>query len=199
MVGREGLEPRPLLETGVETGLHLELGQLSGGERADEADREQAAAAIEAQIARFAELFGRAPAYLDGHRHVHAHPGLGAVVADAAARNGLPVRSVDPRHRRLLRCRGVATPDLLIGRLVESEPALPAELAAAGGSGGVEDAGLPAVVEWMVHPGEPDRAAGSRYDAGRAEDLALLRGLRLPAGISRATHRSALGAASAGA
>jgi predicted glycoside hydrolase/deacetylase ChbG (UPF0249 family) len=192
MVGREGLEPGPLLETGVEIGLHLELGPLSGGDRADDADRRRAAGAIDAQVERFAGLFGRPPAYLDGHRHVHAHPGLGVVVADAAARRSLPVRSIDPRHRRLLRCRGVATPDLLIGRLSESEPALPAELAAAGGSGGEGGAGLPAVIEWMVHPGEPDAGAGSSYDAGRAEDLALLRSFRVPAGIRRATHRAAL-------
>jgi hypothetical protein len=44
----------------------------------------------------------------------------------------------------------------------------------------------------MVHPGEPDPAAGSRYDAGRAEDLALLRAFRLPPAITRANHRAAL-------
>ena len=48
----------------------------------------------------------------------------------------------------------------------------------------------------MVHPGHPDPASGSAYDAGREQDLRLLVDL-LDAGPLRglrATHAGALGA-----
>lgn len=193
MVDRGDCEPEPLLETGVEIGLHLELGGLGGRDeephpgrdRATPAERERAHAEAWRQLVRFEELFGRPAAYLDGHHHAHARPGLGLVIARLARERSLPVRSVDPRHRRLLRCQGVPTPDLLVGRLRESDPALPAEL----GGVGERPAG---VVEWMVHPGYPDPSAGSSYDAGRGEDLELVLGFRPPPGVRRADHRAAL-------
>jgi predicted glycoside hydrolase/deacetylase ChbG (UPF0249 family) len=125
---------------------------------------------VDAQAAAFEELAGRAPEYVDGHHHVHASARLAEDVAALAARLGVPVRSVDDAHRAFLRDRGVATPDRLVGRMEETEPVLPAEIAAwlAG------DAPAAGVTEWFVHPGRPDPAVGSGYDAGRAEDLALL-------------------------
>jgi predicted glycoside hydrolase/deacetylase ChbG (UPF0249 family) len=189
MVLRPALEPGPLLGTGVPIGLHLELEADAGAPRAGDAERGLAREAVASQLELFVELFGRPPAYIDGHRHAHARPGIGAVVADAAAQAGIPTRSIDPRHRRLLRCRGVRTPDLLVGRLRESEPALPAEL---DGAGEGPSHALPAVVEWMTHPGLPDPEARSSYDAGRAEDLALLRRFRPPPGVERAAHAAAL-------
>lgn len=174
MVDREWCEPAPLLETGVEVGLHLELPPIQG-ERAGERQREEAGAALLAQLQRFEAIFGRPAAYLDGHGHCHAAPGLGALVARVARKRGLPVRSVDPRHRRLLRCQGVPTPDRLLGRLREAEPPLPPELRSL-----IERAegSLPGVTEWMVHPGHRDPESGSSYDAGREEDLRLLLELR---------------------
>ena len=168
MVDRPGLDPEPLLESGVEVGLHLDLGVPCDAPRAGPGERSHAAAELERQHDRFVELFGRPPAYLDGHKHCHARQGLGVVVSDFAVVRGLPVRSIDPRHRRLLRCRGVATPDLLIGRLQERAPALPEELDREGDARAVADGDL---VEWMVHPGRSDPGSGSSYDAGREEDL----------------------------
>jgi predicted glycoside hydrolase/deacetylase ChbG (UPF0249 family) len=108
MVTRDGLAPEPLLETGVEVGLHLELPrELSEGDRAGAGQREAALAAIRGQIERFESELGRAPAYLDGHRHCHAHAGLASALAREAALRGLPMRSIDPAHRRILR-RGVS-------------------------------------------------------------------------------------------
>ncbi len=146
-------DPAPLLEATVALGLHLE---------AEPSPAEQATA--------FERLLGRAPEYVDGHHHVHADEALAGDVAALALRLGVPVRSVDAAHREFLRRHGVATADRLLGRLEESEPALPAELATwlAGGPA------PPGVTEWFVHPGHPDPASGSAYDAGRAEDLALL-------------------------
>jgi predicted glycoside hydrolase/deacetylase ChbG (UPF0249 family) len=153
VMAMRGPDPAPLLEAGIELGLHLE---------ASPSPADQAAA--------FERLVGRAPDYLDGHHHVHGAPEHAAEVAALAVRLSVPVRSVDDAHRAFLSESGVATPDRLLGRLDESEPALPAEIAAwlAGGAPGR------GVTEWMVHPGYLDPSTGSAYDAGRAEDLALL-------------------------
>ena len=185
---RPGIEPEPLLRSGVEVGLHLELAAPGDRLRADAGDRERAAADVDEQLRAFERLYGRPPAYLDGHLHSHAREGLGVVVCDRAAAAGLPVRSVDARHRRLLRCRGVATPDRFVGRLHEADPVLPRELA----PDGAEALAAGEVVEWMVHPGRSDPAAGSGYDAGREEDLALLLSWEPPPGLRRADHATAL-------
>jgi predicted glycoside hydrolase/deacetylase ChbG (UPF0249 family) len=180
MVRRGRVETMPLLLTGVEVGLHLELA-------ADAARR-----AVVGQIERFEELFGRPPAFLDGHHHCHAAPGIALIVGQAAAERRTPVRSVSPDHRRLLRRLGVRTPDLLVGRLRETEPATPVEIQAV--LMGDRPTGA-RVVEWMVHPGHGDRASGSSFDAGRVQDLRLLLDL-VDAGSLRdlrATHAAALG------
>lgn len=189
-------EPQPLLGSGMEVGLHLELpDRLLGPARAGEREREETRSELERQLERFGELFGRLPAYVDGHHHAHAAPGLAAAVARRCAGLGLPVRSIDERHRRLLRCLGVATPDRLLGRLRESEPALPPEVEAlAGGT----DAPVAGLSEWMVHPGRRDPATGSSYDAGREQDLELLLELAANPALreARTTH-AALGAQAA--
>jgi chitin disaccharide deacetylase len=200
LVTREPRDPEPLLETGVEVGLHLELsgwggGPLSRGRRAVRRDRDWALEALERQLAGFERLFGHTPAYLDGHRHCHAAPGLAAAIARVARRRGLPLRSIDANHRRTLRCLGVATPDRLVGRLSQDDAALPDELRPVIG----EEVELPAgVTEWMTHPGHPDPASGSGYDAGRREDLELLlslgdRGAWAARRVTRRTHAEAFG------
>jgi predicted glycoside hydrolase/deacetylase ChbG (UPF0249 family) len=173
MVEREWCEPDPLLETGVEVGRHLEL-PGDGSE------------ALLAQVERFEQLFHRSPAYLDGHKHSHAcPPEVAAAVARLAAGRRIPVRSVNERHRRLLRDAGVRTPDRLVGRLDPSRPALPPLLA--------EGRALPAgVTEWMVHPGRVDPSSGSAYNEAREEDLELVLSLRDALGPLRGTHAVAL-------
>jgi predicted glycoside hydrolase/deacetylase ChbG (UPF0249 family) len=194
MVTRDGLAAEPLLATGVEVGLHLELPrELTEGERAGARAREAALAGLRQQIERFETAMGRPPAYLDGHRHCHAHPGLASAIAREAARRALPMRSVGIPHRRILRREAVATPDRLVGRYSE-EPvgALPVELEPV-----VEGEGElpPGVTEWMTHPGHSDPGSGSGYDRAREEDLDLLLSLSLVPGLRRArlTHAAALG------
>ena len=193
MVMRPGCDPEPLLGTGAEVGLHLELQGVSawGTRWVGPRDRDRATAALREQLERFKRLFGRPAAYVDGHHHCHAARGLASALALAVREQHLPLRSVNARHRRLLRHVGVATPHRLVGRLRESEPALPGEIGAfLDGT-----AGLPrGVIEWMTHPGHRDPTTGSGYDAGREEDLALLvelaeRGELRPV---RATHAAAL-------
>lgn len=153
MVTRYEPDPGQLAGRGVEVGLHLDL------ERSP----------LEEQLRDFEAVFGAPPRYLDGHHHCHARGAPAVEVANVARERELPVRSVDARHRRLLRCKGVATPDRLVGRLSESDPPVPHEVAALR-----EGDGPDGVTEWMVHPGHADPAAGSAYDAGREEDLRLL-------------------------
>lgn len=171
MVGHRWCDPEPILAAGIEIGIHLEP---PGDD-------------LRGQLDAFERLFGRPPAYLDGHRHCHARPGRAERVARVAAERRLPVRSVDDDHRALLRRAGVWTPDRLVGRLKPSEPTLPALL-----EGG---AALPrGVTEWMVHPGYRDPRAGSSYDAAREDDLRVLLRVR-PELAERATcgtHADAL-------
>jgi predicted glycoside hydrolase/deacetylase ChbG (UPF0249 family) len=193
MVTHEGLEPEPLLRTGIEVGLHLELAEeLTSGQGADR-EREAAAVALREQLERFESAFGRPPAYLDGHRHCHARSGVAEGIAREAVRLALPVRSVDANHRRLLRRQGVATPDRLVGRYSEEpEEALPAELRPVVDGKGELPQGL---TEWMVHPGHPDPRSGSGYDQARQEDLDLLLSLSLLPALAdaRLTHAAAFG------
>jgi YdjC-like protein len=159
MVEREHCDPEPLLETGVEIGLHIEFegrwGPRSGA---------PARTALRVQLERFGDLFGRWPAFLNGHKHCHARPELATPVFQTAKQIGAPVRSVNPDHRQWLRERGIHTPDLLLGRTESKQDAESPELKK-----------LPdGVTEWMVHPGHPDSESGSSYDLARQEDLALL-------------------------
>ena len=123
MVEREYCEPEPLLETGVEIGLHIEFegrwGPRSGA---------PARTALRVQLERFGDLFGRWPSFLNGHKHCHARPELATPVFQTAQQIGAPVRSVNPDHRQWLRERDIDTPDLLIGRTESKEPAEPPEV-----------------------------------------------------------------------
>jgi chitin disaccharide deacetylase len=194
MVTRERLEPEPLLATGVEIGLHLELApELTEGERAGRPAREEALRELDRQLRAFEAAFGCPPAYLDGHLHCHAHPGLATAMARRAAERRLPARSIDAGHRRILRREGVATADRLIGRYSEEpEGALPVELRPVVDGEGELPRGI---TEWMVHPGHPDPASGSGYDRAREEDLDLLLSLCLLPALAgaRVTHTVALG------
>jgi predicted glycoside hydrolase/deacetylase ChbG (UPF0249 family) len=194
MVTRGSFDPEPLIDTGVEIGLHLDLPrELSEARRPTGTERNAAIAELREQLEAFEAAFARPAAYLDGHHHCHARPGLAAEIAHEARRRGLPVRSIHAGHRRILRRQGVPTPDRLIGRYSE-EPvgALPAELQPV-----VEREGRlpPGITEWMVHPGHPDPDSGSGYDQARKEDLDLLLSLCLLPGLRRArrTHSAAFG------
>jgi predicted glycoside hydrolase/deacetylase ChbG (UPF0249 family) len=159
MVEREHCDAEPLLDSGVEIGLHIEFegrwGPRSGA---------PARTSLRVQLERFGDIFGRWPSFLNGHKHCHARPELATPVFQTAQQIGAPVRSVNPDHRQWLRERGIDTPDLLLGRMESKEDAEPPELRE-----------LPAgVTEWVTHPGHPDSESGSTYDLARQEDLALL-------------------------
>ena len=159
MVEREHCDPAPLLETGVEIGLHVEF-EARWGPRSGAPAR----TALRVQLDRFVDLFGRWPSFLNGHKHCHARPELATPIFQMAQQIGVPVRSVNPDHRQWLRERGIDTPDLLVGRTRSNEPVEPPEIRKP----------PPGVTEWVTHPGHPDSASGSSYDIARKEDLDLL-------------------------
>ena len=166
MVDREYCDPEPLLETGIEIGLHIEFegrwGPRSGA---------PARTSLRVQLDRFVDLFGRWPSFLNGHHHCHARPELATPVFQMAQAIGVPVRSVNPDHRQWLRERGIDTPDMLIGRTESKQPAEPSELRNLSAG----------VTEWVTHPGHPDSESGSSYDIARHEDLGLLQKVMLRA------------------
>ncbi len=162
MALRDAGNPAPLLETGVEVGLHLEL--------AAELSAEGATAGCRDQLTTFERRFRRPPDYIDGHHHCHAREPAASIVAELALALGVRVRSISPEHRNSLRALGVPTPDRLIGRYEETEPVIPAEVTAVAAGDEPPDG----ITEWMTHPGLADPGAGSSFDAGREGDLDVL-------------------------
>lgn len=66
---------------------------------------------IRRQLLRFEDLFARAPAYVDGHRHVHQLPGVAAILIEELGKRygtGVAVRSTVTRHIRGVRAQLVA-------------------------------------------------------------------------------------------
>lgn len=166
MTEREFCDPSPLLETGVEVGLHVEFEARSGSRSAAPAKT-----SLRVQLERFTDLFGRWPAFINGHHHCHARPELATPVFESAIQIGCPVRAIGRDHRQWLSERGIPTTDELIGRISEDEAPEPPELRQLSEG----------VTEWFVHPGYPDTRSGSAYDVGRKEDLDLVTRLQLRA------------------
>jgi len=171
MVLRSPARIEDLAASGVALGLHAEAREPGGALEE---------AALLEQLRTFERLVGRRPDYLDGHHHCHAVGSAAGLVAWVAGEGDLPVRSVGPEHRRLLRDAEVRTADLLVGRHEENQPVIPADLHDP--PPGIRS------IEWMTHPGHPDPSSGSSYDRGRGEDLAALLSFELPPGFARGTH-----------
>lgn len=161
MVLRGACAPEAILESEVEVGLHLE--------RPAGIDDDDAAAEPRRQLGLFTNIFRRPPAYLDGHHHCHAGEAMAAAVEAIALELGVRVRSAAAEHRNRLRELGIESPERLIGRYEEGQPAIPVEVDLVA-SGAEPPAGL---TEWMTHPGLSDPDARSSFDRGREDDLAV--------------------------
>lgn len=91
-------------------------------------------AEFQAQLQRFVAVRGQAPAFIDGHQHVHALPGVRPAVLAAAQQLGVPVRHTGRvcgpgaafKRRVIAACggralaaearqRGIAMPTALVG------------------------------------------------------------------------------------
>ncbi len=146
----------------LDLGLHVVVPAGEGGGPAALADD------IARQLERFRALRGAAPTHLDSHRHSHAAPGALGAFAEAARREGIPLRALDAGMRAALRARGVATADAFLGdailRPCWTRERLLATIAA-----------LPAgVVELMCHPGHAPTHARTSFAAERELELAAL-------------------------
>jgi predicted glycoside hydrolase/deacetylase ChbG (UPF0249 family) len=75
---------------------------------------------LRAQLRRFEEGVGRPPTHIDGHHHVHLHPGILRAVIEEAGRISIPVRSTSAPVRERLRIERIRTPDAFIDRFYGS-------------------------------------------------------------------------------
>lgn len=144
---------------------------------------------FEAQLQRFIDVTGRPPAFIDGHQHVHALPGVRSFVLDAAARLGVPLRNTGRlpgqgfafKRRVIEACGGRALAAEMRSRGLSAAPALvgvygfdpQADYRALmrGWLGSAPDGAL-----LFCHPaqGEPD--AGDVIGPARVREMAYLAG-----------------------
>ena len=126
-------------------------------------------AEIEAQLARFVEVFGRKPTHFDSHHHSHRRPDVFDSLCAIAGREGLPVRNAGEAMGETLKARGIRTNDFFEERFFDQGVSVPHLLSIIEGlSGGV--------TELMCHPAHEDAelAASSSYAAVRVRELAAL-------------------------
>jgi predicted glycoside hydrolase/deacetylase ChbG (UPF0249 family) len=66
---------------------------------------------LRAQLRAFEKGVGRPPTHIDGHHHVHLHPGILRAVIEEAGRLGVPLRSTGGDLRERLRLERIRTCD----------------------------------------------------------------------------------------
>ncbi len=119
-----------------------------------------------AQLDRLKALTGRTASHLDVHKHLHRHADVLEGLCRAALKRKLPIRSINPGMRALVKGRGVVTNDAFVGdagdnaywtldQLRTQLWALPAE----------------GTVELMCHAGYAPIAVKSGYGAQREVEL----------------------------
>ncbi|HEY7113247.1 MAG TPA: ChbG/HpnK family deacetylase [Thermoanaerobaculia bacterium] len=143
-------------------------------------DRDEALREIEAQIALFEKIAGRAPSHLDSHHHSALHPDVEPAFAEAARRRNLPVRASSAEARERLRRAGLRTPDAFLDGFYGAG-ATPENLRA------ILEALPDGTSELMCHPGysDADLARGSTYAEERSRETEILRAPDLRALLAR--------------
>ena len=66
---------------------------------------------LRAQLRAFEKGVGRPPTHIDGHHHVHLHPGILGVAIEEAGRLGIPLRSTGREVRERLALERIRTCD----------------------------------------------------------------------------------------
>lgn len=130
---------------------------------------EEIAAEVEAQFAKFIEIFGRRPTHLDSHHHSHRLPDVFEAVRALALREGLPVRNAGGFMGAALKKAGLRTNDAFEEGFFDEGVTLANLLHI------IEN--LPeGTTEMMCHPAHADAelAATSSYAAVRVLELAAL-------------------------
>ena len=69
---------------------------------------------LRAQLRAFEKGVGRSPTHIDGHHHVHLHPGILRVAIEEAMRLGIPLRSRGREVRERLRLEKIRTCDRFV-------------------------------------------------------------------------------------
>lgn len=99
------------------SGVLPQLGTLARGALASAAARREIAAELARQLDSFEDALGRAPAFLDGHQHIHVLPGVRDAVL-AALKERYPPGTVylrDPADKaRAIKARGVSVGKALV-------------------------------------------------------------------------------------
>ncbi|TCU97087.1 ChbG/HpnK family deacetylase [Roseateles saccharophilus] len=142
---------------------------------------------FEAQLQRFIDVTGRAPAFIDGRQHVHALPGVRPFVLEAAARLGVPLRNTGRlpgpgfafKRRVIEACGGRALVAEMRARGLRAAPALvgvygfdpQADYRALmrGWLGSAPDGAL-----LFCHPAQGGPDAGDAIGAARVREMAYL-------------------------
>jgi predicted glycoside hydrolase/deacetylase ChbG (UPF0249 family) len=164
---------------GLGLGLHVDLGEWAfrGGaweplyEVVPPGDGALVRTEVEAQLARFAGLVGRAPSHLDSHQHVHLREPARTVLLELARRLSLPLRHFTP---------GVRYCDEFYGQTGRGEP-LPGSLSAERLIA-VLAALAPGVTELGCHPGTGE-GLETMYAGERALEVAALTDPRVRAAV----------------
>lgn len=142
---------------------------------------------FQAQLQRFVAFTGHAPAFIDGHQHVHALPGVRPLALAAASSLGLPLRSTGRvlgpgfafKRRVIEACGGRALAGDMRARGVAAAPALvgvygfdPRADYRALMRGWLRDAPDGALL--FCHPALGDADPGDAIAAARANEMAYL-------------------------
>jgi len=135
---------------------------------------------LRAQLRAFEKGVGRPPTHIDGHHHVHIHPGILRVAIEEAGRLGIPLRSTDREVRDRLRLERIRTCDRFLDGFFGDD---------------VSEARLLSILEsipegtseLMCHPARPDGELErvSSYVAPRNRELATLVSPRILDAIER--------------
>ncbi len=158
-------DPGPLIDLGVRIGIHFSFNfgtpaspaerlrtLVSGGifktDGHENADPDEIRTELLAQYELFCRNCGFPPAHMNFHKHLNEKvPAVQEAAMDLAGKFSLPMRSMGPEARRIIKARGIATNDHFLGDVSNAPYWTVGRLAE-------ELAQLPdGVTELMCHPG----------------------------------------------
>ena len=124
---------------------------------------------LRAQLRAFERGVGRPPTHIDGHHHVHLHPGILRVAIEEAGRLGVPLRSTGPEVRERLRLERIRTCDRFLDGFFGNDVSEGSLLS-------ILESVPEGTSELMCHPARPDGELErvSSYVTPRHRELATL-------------------------
>ena len=104
---------------------------------------------LRAQLRAFEKRGGRPPTHIDGHHHVHLHPGILSVAIEEAGRLGIPLRSTGAAVRERLRLERIRTCDRFLDGFYGDDVSVARLLS-------ILESVPDGTSELMCHPARPD-------------------------------------------